>query len=78
MVCRAEFKFKILRIGLLLYYNNEKYYGISEKVQRRMLIDELNFYGFLFDYDTLEFDKLRTLYYKEDKYSNNQNTIYDK
>lgn len=43
-----------------------------------MLIDELNFYGFLFDYDTLEFDKLRTLYYKEDKYSNNQNTIYDK
>ena len=63
-------------IGLLLYYDNEKYYGIPENEQRRMLIDELNSYGFSFNYDILRFDKLRTLYYKEDKYSNNQNTTY--
>lgn len=65
-------------IGLLLYYDNEKYYGIPENEQRRMLIDELNSYGFSFNYDILGFDKLRTLYYKEDKYSNNQNTTYNK
>ena len=41
-----------------------------------MVIDELNSYGFSFNYDILGFDKLRTLYYKEDKYSNNQNTTY--
>lgn len=64
-------------IGLLLYYDNEKYYGIPENEQRRMLIDELNSYGLSFNYDILGFDKLRTLYYKEDKYSNNQNTTYD-
>lgn len=40
-------------IGLLLYYDNEKYYGIPENEQRRMLIDELNSYGFSFNYDIL-------------------------
>ena len=64
-------------IGLLLYYDNEKYYGIKEDEQRNLLIDELNSYGFSFNYDMLGFDKLRTLYYKEDKYSNNQNTTYN-
>ena len=37
------------------------------------LIDELNSYGFDFKYTDLGLDKLRTLYYKEEKYSKNQN-----
>lgn len=63
-------------IGLLLYYDNEKYYGIDETKQRKLLIDELNSYGFSFNYNDQGYDKLRSLYYKEDKYSNNQNTTY--
>ena len=38
-----------------------------------MLIDELNNYGFNFSYNDLGIDKLRTLYYREEKYSKNQN-----
>ena len=60
-------------IGLLVYYDNSKYYEFDLETQRKMLIDELNSYGFDFSYDTLGLDKLRTLYYGKDMYSKNQN-----
>ena len=60
-------------VGLLLYYDNPDYYGLSLDDQRKALIDELNSYGFDFNYDELGLDKLRTLYYKKDMYSKNQN-----
>ncbi len=52
-------------IGLLLYYDNPDYYELSLDEQRKALIDELNSYGFEFDYETLGLDKLRILYYKK-------------
>lgn len=61
-------------IGLILYYDNPDYYSLPQEEQRKNLIDELNSYGFdEFDYNTLGFDKLRTLYYKKNCYSKNQN-----
>lgn len=63
----------IENIGLLVYYDNKNYYGYDLEIQRKKLIDELNTYGFDFDYEVLGLDKLRTLYYGEEKYSNNQN-----
>lgn len=60
-------------IGLLVYYDNSMYYELPLDKQREKLIDELNSYGFSFKYDDLGLDKLRTLYYKEEKYSKNQN-----
>ena len=60
-------------IGLLLYYDNKDYYKFEEEEQRKMLIDELNSYGFDFDYNKLGLDKLRTLYYQKEMFSNNQN-----
>ena len=63
----------ILDIGLLLYYDNPDYYELSLDEQRNNLIDELNSYGFDFSYDTLGLDKLRTLYYKKEMFSKNQN-----
>ena len=58
-------------IGLMLYYDNSNYYEFDIDVQRRMLIDELNSYGFDFDYNELCLDKLRTLFYKKEMYSKN-------
>ena len=60
-------------IGLLVYLDNSNYYELSLEEQRNKLIDELNSYGFNFKYTDLGLDKLRTLYYKEEKYSKNQN-----
>jgi hypothetical protein len=60
-------------IGLLVYFDNSNYYKLDLKTQRNKLIDELNSYGFDFTYDTLGLDKLRTLYYKKEMFSNNQN-----
>lgn len=61
-------------IGLVLYYDNPDYYSLPVEEQRRKLIDELNYYGFdEFDYNTIGLDKLRTIYYKTDCYSDNQN-----
>ena len=60
-------------IGLVLYYDNPDYYHLLLEEQRKKIIDELNSYGFDFKYDELGIDKLRTLYYKEKKYSINQN-----
>lgn len=60
-------------IGLLVYYDNSMYYELSLEEQRKRLIDELNSYGFNFCYDNLGYDKLRSLYYKKDMFSLNQN-----
>ncbi|MEE3342877.1 MAG: hypothetical protein VZS44_02175 [Bacilli bacterium] len=60
-------------VGLLLYYDNPDYYELPLDEQRNKLIDELNSYGFDFSYDTLGLDKLRTLYYKKEMFSKNQN-----
>jgi len=60
-------------IGLLVYYDNPDYYNLPLKEQREKLIDELNSYGFDFKYDELGLDKLRTLYYQKEMYSENQN-----
>ena len=64
---------QIDKIGLLVYFDNKDYYEFDFKTQRKMLIDELNSYGFDFDYNTLGLDKLRTLYYGKEMYSKNQN-----
>ncbi|MEE3343412.1 MAG: hypothetical protein VZS44_04925 [Bacilli bacterium] len=64
---------QIKDIGLVVYYDNNKYYNINLKEQRKKLIDDLNSFGFNIDYDTLDLDKLRTLYYGKEMYSNNQN-----
>lgn len=60
-------------IGLLVYLDNSNYYELSLDEQRNKLIDDLNSYGFNFKYSDLGLDKLRTLYYKEERYSKNQN-----
>jgi len=60
-------------IGLLVYYDNPDYYELPLKEQREKLIDELNSYGFDFKYSDLGLDKLRTLYYGKEMYSENQN-----
>ncbi len=61
-------------IGLLVYYDNSLYYEMPLEEQRKKLIDELKSYGFgEINYDTLGLDKLRTLYYKKECFSQNQN-----
>lgn len=60
-------------IGLLVYYDNPDYYHLPIDEQRKKIIDELNSYGFNFKYDDLGLDKLRTLYYGKECYSENQN-----
>ena len=65
---------EIKDIGLLIYYDNSIYYELSLEEQRKKLIAELISYGFdEIDYNTLGLDKLRTLYYKKECYSKNQN-----
>lgn len=65
---------EIKNIGLLVYYDNPIYYELPLEDQRRKLIDELISYGFdALNYNTLGIDKLRTLYYKKECYSKNQN-----
>lgn len=63
----------IENLGLLVYYDNPDYYEYPLLEQRRLLLNELNSYGFDFKEKELGLDKLRTLYYKEEKYSLNQN-----
>ena len=48
--------------GLYLYYDNPDLYCLPSDAQRMALIDELNSYGFEFNYETPGFDKLRSLY----------------
>ncbi len=72
MTTRVQLQ-EIENIGLLVYLDNKEYYELPFEEQRKKLIDELNSYGFSFKYDDLGLDKLRTLYYRKEKYSNNQN-----
>lgn len=60
-------------IGVVVYFDNKKYSGYKEEIQRNKLIEELNTYGFNISYDSLDIDKLRTLYYGKEMYSLNQN-----
>jgi len=60
-------------IGLIVYYDNPDYYQFPLKEQRKMLLEELNSYGFSFDEKDLGIDKLRTLYYGKAMFSENQN-----
>ncbi len=64
---------EIENVGLVLYYDNPDYYGLEVGEQRNKLIDELNSYGFDFNYNDLGIDKLRTLYFGKECYSKNQN-----
>ncbi len=65
---------EIKDIGLLVYFDNSIYYELPVEEQRKKLIDELISYGFgEINYNTLGLDKLRTLYYKKECYSKNQN-----
>lgn len=64
---------EIKDVGLLAYYDNSDYYDLPLDEQRNKLIDILNSYGFTFKYSDLGLDKLRTLYYKKEMYSKNQN-----
>ena len=60
-------------IGLLVYYDNPDYYKYPLREQRKLLLEELNSYGFTFKESDLGLDKLRTLYYKKEMFSKNQN-----
>lgn len=60
-------------IGLLVYYDNPNYYKYPISEQRKLLINELNSYGFNFKETDLGLDKLRTLYYGKEMFSENQN-----
>ena len=76
--CHRDMKSKvqlqdIKDVGLLVYYDNPDYYKYPLEVQRKMLLDELNSYGFDFKESDLGVDKLRTLYYGKEMYSLNQN-----
>lgn len=63
----------IENIGAVLYYDNPDYYGLETKEQREKLIEELNSYGFNFNKETLGIDKLRSLLFGENCFSENQN-----
>lgn len=60
-------------IGLIVYYDNPNYYSYPTEEQRKLLLKELNSYGFNFKENDLGIDKLRTLYYKKEMFSDNQN-----
>jgi hypothetical protein len=59
--------------GLMLFYYNPDYFNLDEETQRNKLIDDLNKFGFDFNYDSIGVDRLRSLYFGELKYSSNQN-----
>ncbi len=64
---------EIDNVGLVVYHDNPDYYNQPEELQRKSLIDELNSYGFSFNYDEQGVDKLRTLLTGKSQFSNNQN-----
>ena len=72
--CNGDIQLQpIENIGLLVYYYNDDYKDMPFENQRHILIDELNSVGFNFSYDELGLDKLRTLYYETEMFSDNQN-----
>ena len=64
---------QIKKVGLVVYYDNPDYYKFSLDKQRELLFKELNSYGFSFKNSDLGIDKLRTLHYKKELFSKNQN-----
>ena len=71
---KSRIQLQIIKdVGLVVYYDNPDCYQYSLDKQRKMLIDELNSYGFNFKYDDLGIDKLRTLHYGKQLFSKNQN-----
>ena len=52
---------QIKDIGLVLYYDNSEYYHLPYSEQRISLINELNSYGFNFDLNTPDWNKLESL-----------------
>ena len=71
---RSRVQLQIIKnIGLIVYYDNPDYYHLPLDKQRQLLIQELNSYGFSFNQNDLGLDKLRTLYYKKEMFSKNQN-----
>ena len=60
-------------VGLLVYWENKKFYHLPLDQQHKSLLKELNSYGFDFKENDLGVDKLRTLYYGKKMYSKNQN-----
>ena len=60
-------------LGLVVYYDNPDYYHLPAEEQRILLLKELNTYGFSFREDELGIDKLKTLYYGQELFSENQN-----
>ena len=63
----------IKKIGLVVYYDNPDYYNFPLDKQRKLLLKELNSYGFSFNTNELGIDKLRTLCYGKEMFSKNQN-----
>ncbi len=64
---------EIDNVGLVVYYSNSDNNNMEEELQRKALIDELNAFGFSFDYKEQGIDKLRTLLSGRPHFSNNQN-----
>ena len=60
-------------VGLLVYWEHDIFYKLSEEEQHKQLLEELNSFGFEFKDTDLGVDKLRTLYYGKTMYSINQN-----
>ena len=57
---------KVEGVGLLLYYDNPKYFSMSLEEQRRQLIEDLTYnYGFDISDDCENFDKLRYIYHRK-------------
>lgn len=72
MISRVQLQV-IKKVGLVVYYDNPNYYSFSLDEQRRLLLEELNSYGFFFSGTELGIDKLRTIYYGKEMFSLNQN-----
>ena len=70
---KSRVQLNIKDVGLLVYYDNPDYYNEPLDEQRKLLFNELNSYGFDFKETDLGLDKLRTLYYKKEMFSKNQN-----
>lgn len=60
-------------LGLVLYYDNPDYYNLDEDAQHKALIEELNSYGFEFNFGVLGIDKLKTFVHGKYMFSKNQN-----
>ena len=62
-----------LVIGYIIRKTNE--YNLDKNIQRDKLIEEIETYG-IDSFENKDIDKLRSLYYKELKFSKNQIGLY--